>query len=368
MTDSSPDTSAPLTWSLCIATYNRIDVLEKSISLALEQTRPPQEIVVADASPDWKANRERVAKQFSDAGPALVYLKPERPSLTHQRNLAIGAACGDILALFDDDTMMFPDCAQQIMSVYERDGEKVIAAVGAANQREMPEGVEVSAARKISGKAGSAKAGQNLGQRVRASSFGRWAWREVFLMSAAHQIVPYDGRPITRPMTDLSHLPDDLRPVPVLQGFSITVRRDVALKEPFEEALLAYCPAEDLDATYRFGRHGLLVIAPEGRIHHFEAAAGRIKRKRATALGLLNVAYFTRRHSDDLPRHRRAFYTLLSRRILAEFLKDTLSRRWAYPQFLGTLLAIRHAPQVFRVPDDRLRTWYMALQERILAS
>ena len=120
--------------------------------------------------------------------------------------------------------------------------------------------------------------------------------------------------------------------------------------------------AEDLDASYRFGRHGLVAIAPDANIHHLEAAAGRGKRRTSTALSLLNVAYFVRRNSDRQTRDLARYGLWYLRMLIAEFPKDLVGRRWNLPQVQGALLAGRALPALLRIPRADLPARYQGFQ------
>lgn len=353
--------SEPLTWALCTPTLNRVDVLLLALGCALAQTRPPSEVIIVDAGDGWEADRTRVEALLADH-PAvrLVYLHSPVRSITHQRNLATQAATADILFCLDDDTLMFPDCAETILGVYEADSAGAIAGVTANNDPVSPLAAP-QIERKLSGLHDKAK---RSGTRNRLT---RWIWREIFLMDTLRLFVPYDSRRRTALEEDVARLGQpDLYPVLTMIGFAMTVRRSVALAEPFDPWLLSYSPCEDTDATYRFSRHGLLVLAGNARLHHYEVAAARLNRHRVAALFLLNVAFFTRQHSDDLPRHRRRYFSLARRRVLAEALKDGLGLRFRFPQVRGTLYALRRAPAIFDHSDTRLGEDYQAMQREVL--
>lgn len=356
-----PTTGHPLTWALCTPTLNRIDVLLLALGCALAQTRPPSEVIIVDAGDGWQADRARV-EQALTAHPTvrLVYLHSPVRSITHQRNLATQAATADILFCLDDDTLMFPDCAETILRVYEADAAGAIAGVTANNDPNSPLAApEIE--RKLSGLQDKAK---RSGTRNRLT---RWIWREIFLMDTLRLFVPYNSRRKTTSAEDVARLGQpDLYPALTMIGFAMTVRRSVALAEPFDPWLLSYSPCEDTDATYRFSRHGLLVLSGKARLHHYEVAAARLNRHRVAALFLLNVAFFTRQHSDDLPRHRRRYFALARRRVLAEFLKDGLGLRFRFPQVRGTLYALRRAPAIFDHSDTRLGEDYQAIQREVL--
>ena len=356
-----PTTGRPLTWALCTPTLNRLDVLLLALGCALAQTRPPAEVIIVDAGDGWEADRTRVEQALaSHPAVRLVYLHSPVRSITHQRNLATQAATADILFCLDADTLMFPDCAETILRVYEADRAGAIAGVTANNDPVSPLAApEIE--RKLTGLQDKAK---RSGTRNRLT---RWIWREIFLMDTLRLFVPYDSRRRTTSAEDVSRLDQpDLYPALTMIGFAMTVRRNVALAEPFDPWLLSYSPCEDTDATYRFSRHGLLVLAGKARLHHYEVAAARLNRHRVAALFLLNVAFFTRQHSDDLPRHRRRYFSLARRRVLAEFLKDGLGLRFRFPQVRGTLYALRRAPEIFDHPDTRLGEDYQAIQREVL--
>src|SRR5438046_10167125 len=113
--------AASLSWSLVIATYNRQDVLPRCLALAARQTRPPLEIIVVDASPDWAATRARVLTTLAVPHPPIrwEYVQACRRSGSAQRNQGVRLSRADIVFLIDDDSLMYPDRAEQILRVSE---------------------------------------------------------------------------------------------------------------------------------------------------------------------------------------------------------------------------------------------------------
>ncbi|RDW11854.1 glycosyltransferase family 2 protein, partial [Paracoccus thiocyanatus] len=190
------------------------------------------------------------------------------------------------------------------------------------------------------------------------------ALRHLLMIPADQRFVTYD-RPERRWQGDPA-LPQGLLRVDFIIGFALTLRRDLALREPFDDGLVGSSIAEDLDASYRFGRHGLLAIAPDALIHHLEAAAGRDRRRVNAALALLNIAYFLRRHSQRQGRDLARYALWYLRMTLAELPKDLAGGRWDLPQFRGALLAGRNLPALLRQPRAALPAWYQDLQTRLM--
>jgi GT2 family glycosyltransferase len=359
---AAPAPAAPLTWSLVIATKDRPDALAICIRLALAQTRPPAEVVVVDASAAWEDHAAAIRALMAEAGPGipLHVLRAEAASLTVQRNQGIAQAQAPVLFLIDDDSFMYPDCAAQVMRIYEADAAGLLGGVQTSVAPLPPEGAGVGGgARKQKGSQAIGAGGHRRGP------LRRWLMQRLLLLDKAETFIPYEDRPARHPLPEaLAGLP--AVPVALFQGFRMTFRRAAVIEEPFDGLLRYYCPGEDIDASYRVSRRHPLATATEARLHHYAAQGGRIDRRRTTALSALNQAALLRRHAADQPRVRRLYFALMRRRLLAETLKDLLSRRWGLPQARGVLLAWPLARQVFAMSPEALQAWYPGAQERLV--
>lgn len=347
------DRPGQLSWGLLIATKDRVDELEICIRLALEQTRPLVEVIVVDASAAWEEHARRIGA-IVGAHPEVrfVYLQADVPSLTVQRNQAIAAAEADIVFMIDDDSFMHSDCAERIMEIYEADREGVVAGVQTSTGP-MPGDVKLEAPQKQRGKTRF------------SSNLGRWIGRKIFVLGAVEGFIPYDRTYYDRPIpATLSHLP--VAPTLLFGGARMTYRREAIAASGFDPVLRFYCPFEDNDASYRVSRRGMILTSLMARLHHYTTASGRIDRRRVAKLGALNQAVLLRRHAADLQWARRAYMRLMARRIVAEFLKDLLSRRLSFPQLRGLVQALGTAPQVFAMPDGELEPWYTGMQTKIV--
>lgn len=354
-------TTGRLTWALCVSTYNRIDILDLCVRHALQSTRLPSEIVIVDASADWEGNRAKIAPLAEAASVPLTYLPAPKKSLPAQRNHGIKAATADILFLIDDDALLYPDCAEAIMKLYEADRDRRIAAIS-ANDAPMPQDDTVTAEARVD------PSKRKLTERVLSrSALARFLWVKVLMNSAERTFVPYDGewhRP--DPATVAGRISGPVSPLTMIFGYRMTVRRFVALAEPFDGDLLAYASAEDLDATYRFSRHGWNILAKDARIYHHEAVAGRLKRQQSVMLNILNIAFMLRKNTRYPVWHTVKLYVVILRRLLAEFLKDLLSRRWRFPQFLGAARAALMTIPLMRHDRATLGPFYDGIQRKVL--
>jgi GT2 family glycosyltransferase len=342
------------TWTLGIATFRRQDMLMRCLRLAMTQTRLPEEVVVVDASPDWQASRERALHEVAPLAPGIPwrYVQAERPSSAVQRNQCVRLATSDVVFLIDDDSLMYRECAERIMEVYDADRRSGVAGVAAVVVPDPPDTAE------------SADTPHVDAARV-AVSRGRLERMIRKLLDADDIFVPYDEK-----YPDLP-LPDEVRMLHVgsrrhMAGMSMTVRRGLALREPFETAFERVSAGEDSDMSYRLSRHGALATALDARVCHVGSPGGRLSPFPVAALGALNPLVAHRLHSTDLKRSRRSSRRLLRRRLLIELFKDVRSRRASLPRARGIALALRYVDQILDHDAETLRDWYRQFQVELI--
>ncbi|ABD57186.1 glycosyltransferase [Jannaschia sp. CCS1] len=353
-------------WSLCIATLNRQDALLQTLSCALDQTCPPAEIIVVDVSDDWQDSEAKARNLVAGQSMALHYQTLDVRSITVQRNVGIARCSKDVIFLIDDDSFMFPDCAEEILQIYAADPDHAVSAVAATLVPELPQQAteQLMPERFHTAHAGNVARGSLRGLLLN-SSFGQWFTRKILFQSKDEIFIKYEG-PRDTPVPETIATRFDVVPVAFMPGSAMTVRRDVVIAEPFDTALRYYAASEDIDATYRFGRHGRVLQANKARLHHYKAAGGRIRRRAVMALQLLNMAIFIKRNAADPDQFRGAYRQNLHRRLLSEFLKDLLSGRFRFPQLRGVLEANRQWHHVWARDIEELEVWYPELQRRIL--
>jgi hypothetical protein len=248
--------------------------------------------------------------------------------------------------------LMFPDCAEQIMRVYEADRSRCVAAVAALVVADPPDGSRGdSAPHADAARLPAARGG--LERIVRD------------LLAADDIFVPYDEA------YPEHSIPEELRGLHVglrrhLAGMSMTVRRELALREPFETAFERVSAGEDSDMSYRLSRHGALLTALDARLCHVGSPGGRLSPFPVAALGALNPLVAHRLHSTDLERSRRRSKALLRRRLIIELFKDLRARRATLPRARGIALALRHVDRIIDHDAESLRDWYREFQVRFL--
>ncbi len=343
-----------LTWSLVVATYNRDAVLRQSLALAARQTRPPQEIIVVNAGDRWAEVRDQVLKETAIHHPNIRwhFLPARVRSTTAQRNQGIDEARSDVLFLFDDDSFMYPDCAAEIMAVYDADTNNRVAGANAMLADSMPD--EAPAA--LPTQPATPAPPPSLRDRLRYL-FERQLETERMLL-------PYDRTYPDHPIPpELQSL--DVATTRYLHGMRMTFRREVIQQERFDEFLRRYAAAEDLDASYRASRHGVLLNVLRAQLYHARDVAGRLTRYTCTVLTLMNLAMMYRFKGYNPRALLWKFRLRILRRLGVDFLRDLMKRRFTLPCARGDAYALLLMASLMNRDEKELRTWYPEFLERM---
>jgi glycosyltransferase involved in cell wall biosynthesis len=339
-------------WALIVATYNREHILGRCLRLAAEQTRPPAEIVVVDASATWQKTREEILANLAKDHPHIrwQYVQAEMRALPAQRNQGLKLVTSEVVFLFDDDSLMYPDCAEEIMKVYEADTKGRVAGVMAAHEPVPPDRPDDPEAARPSEHAAT----QNYG------SLARMIRR---VLDADNIFVPYDEDFPKHEMPEEVHWLE-VGLVRLMPGWGMTFRRATCLQEPFSEMLRRYAALEDTDMTYRASRHGPLLVAGNARLCHIGSVGGRLNLFLLAALRNLNQVALHRLHSTDISRSRLKLHRMMARRFLILLAKDVYRRKWSFPNARGILFAFRWMDPVLNMSEAELRDWYPLFQQK----
>ena len=115
-------------FSLIICTYMRPRSLQRLLESVMIQTALPDEVLVVDGSTN--AETADLLKKTSYKNLRYFKVPDAERGLTRQRNYGIAHVSPetDIICFLDDDTLLFPDYFEQLLSTYQKHPEA--AAVG----------------------------------------------------------------------------------------------------------------------------------------------------------------------------------------------------------------------------------------------
>jgi glycosyltransferase involved in cell wall biosynthesis len=130
------------TFSVIFPTYNRCDIVERTIRTLLDQDYPPErvEIIVVDNSNDeTPAMVERLARESqAQGGPVVRLLWVDERLPAVKRNLGLNIASGDLVMFVNDDIWFEPDTLAEHAKSHESYGEPVAVLGHCFQSPEMP--------------------------------------------------------------------------------------------------------------------------------------------------------------------------------------------------------------------------------------
>jgi GT2 family glycosyltransferase len=351
--------SKSLTWALVIPTYKREHILLRCLRLGAAQTRLPKEIIVVDASPDYEKTRDLVTHEFGDTIPQiqLIYVKANRASLPAQRNQGIKLSSADVLFLIDDDSLMYPDCAEEVMKIYEADTKTIIKGISPIAVPEPPD---------LQDLAGQPEQQQGaIAVKPRQTFLRRFI--KFILKTDETYFLPYDrDYPVHELPQEISNF--NVGSIQVMAGYTMTFRREILQKELFNEVLDRYAAGEDQDLSYRVSRYGPILNAVNARLCHLEISGGRLSTYIVTVLAALNPAVLHQFYSTDLKLSHKNWIKILNRRFLIYLLKDISQKKWDFPRTRGTIYARSQLNLIYSKSPKDLLEWYPNFQQKLIDS
>lgn len=207
--------------------------------MALTQSRPPDEVIVVDASPEWDETRNEIIALAAASARAvrLEYVPAKRAALTVQCNQAIDMCTADVVFLIDDDSLMFPDCAEEVMRVYEADKSLAVLGVSPLHASRHPQFREVAAIETRTTTTMPAPTA-TLRSRVKA-----------LLRVESTRFLPYEDES-PRFEVPLEVAASNVGQIHVMPGYAMTFRRYVFALERFCEQLNRYTSGEVQDLSH----------------------------------------------------------------------------------------------------------------------
>lgn len=348
-----------ISYDAVIATCNRAEALSLSIPLLLSQSRAPSRLIIVDSSDDPAPIRAVIAATTEGWSGDVIFETAKRGSAL-QRNQGLIHVKSPIVLFPDDDSLLYSDAAEQILAVYERDVERKIAAVCAAESLDPPPTDAL--------KAGYALSRTDVTRRRRRSLRARIEKR----ISAISPLRVLGARlsrawPVPDWMADL-----DAVPVEYMTGFRMSFRTDEIRHVGFDETLGGYALCEDIDASLAVMDKGLVVAAKRAKIYHHKYPGSRSAGRTMGAIEVMNPLYvgLKQAQSFELPESEMVAF----RRTLRLFLVMRLALRltgvgsaFGRARLAGSWSAIKSSRALWSAPRQQISRAYASAIVRALA-
>jgi GT2 family glycosyltransferase len=289
--------------SFVICTRNRPEELGRCLATIVQQTVPPEEVVIVDASDE--RDEATVRKILEEHGIRLLYLATQ-PGRTKQLNLGIRAATGDPLFFVDDDVELEPQFHEAMLDALKEGGEEVGGVQGTV-----------------------------IGDTLKPLPLR--LFRAVFLLSRHTK----NGRARLLPSGYYTTpaRPTRLREAEALRLCGLAFRRKVFDEFMFDESLEGYALKEDVDFSYRVSRRYKLLIVPRARFRHYKTPSSRISVREKSRMHIVNNRRLFEKNLEGTWLQRLAFAWAMCGRVIYELLRTVVKREPGY--LLGAIDGIR---------------------------
>ncbi|WP_237739335.1 glycosyltransferase family 2 protein [Microbacterium yannicii] len=341
-------------YDVVIATRNRADSLARCIDCIESQTVLPERVIIVDAS-DEAEQVAAIALLDRTAAVEWIWIDSAVRSLPHQRNLGLARVVSEVVLMPDDDSLLFPEAAAELLAAYALDEDDRLGGVSAT-------GVATSPLE---------------GDTTQISRGSRWLARLLPLRNRVERIVvprPFEMHP--RSLWKRRPLPSwvdghTYAPVETIGGYLLSLRADLAREAQFDEALgygVGYALHEDMEMSLRLQNDGYLLVAAH-RAHTFHDVHPG-KRAKGFAYGFCWIANYVYASARTIPRDTRAWrrlprflrYKMLLYRLRAGVRRDAYSREVSR----GAQVAWAHRSELIDALPGDLSTAYERLCDRWL--
>ena len=231
--------------AVAVCTYQRAESLRRFLDSLVGQERQPDLIVIVDASRDDITEVAVKSHPAMAASGEAIYVRVwgERRGLTRQRNVALELVDRNLIAFFDDDVVLRPDCLK-LMERAHRHGDVTVVGVGAYMENEFT-----------------------------APSL-RWRMRAA--MGVVPSLTPgrYFRSGVSTPWGFMAPCEGSVEG-DWLQGCAMMWATEAAREERFNDQFAGYSNGEDLEFGLRMRSHGRLLMVGSARAQHLHEASGR---------------------------------------------------------------------------------------------
>jgi GT2 family glycosyltransferase len=262
--------------TVVICTRHRPQSVVRVLESLAAQDRPADATLVIDASEadDTEAAvRAMVARAALPSGARYWRMAPETRGLPRQRNFALSQVSTDLVAFFDDDVVLAPQCLAALERTCRSHPD--IVGVGCVSDNELCAPSAVWRLRRRLGIVDTLQPGRYC----RTGVSTPWAFARP-----ASEDVEGDWLP----------------------GCGMMWRTAVARAVRFRDSFRDYAQGEDLDFSLRARRHGRIVLSGAAHLRHLHEPAGRPDAFRLGRMELYNRYVIHRelpeRTADDVAR------------------------------------------------------------------
>lgn len=336
-----------MNYDIIIATKNRLPILEISLPLLINQTRKADSIIIVDSSDDHNSVKEYCESIFQklNTGINLTVVK-SRTGASYQRNFGMEYSSSEVIFFPDDDSLWYPDYAENIINIYEIDKELTIGGIQGMAVR-IPPNTDIGKKTDLSPMRLKDKLSMQL---IRLKKIIR-----LNLFEDPIFIEGYEKQKLLKFPDWLSC--DIAIPGGPMTGFAMSFRADLIKKIKFDENLGDYSLFEDRDASLGVMKEKMIFVAKKAKIFHYRAPEKRSSGREWGMMHILNRAYVVCKHSESTSKSRKVLKVYLLYKIIRYLLQ--ISNRYGIQRLNGAIRAYCQVERLMNSNKDELPTVYI---------
>lgn len=344
-----------LDYAVVVATRNRLDALRASVPLFLGQDRPPARLIIVDCSDEHGAVADYITEVKQSTSIPIKLIRANAANSSQQRNIGIQQVSEAVTMLPDDDSLWFPDTAEQIMTIYEKDTTGLIGGVGGIESEASPlaNAASPQKAHSLSNSMSAIRLRNRFEDRFVPQPFRSFGQECIRAM---------------RPRAARAGI-GDLTFVESITGFRMSYRTPILRDLGFDPTMgsrVGYALGEDTDLAMRVQKSGFaLVAAPGAHVFHNTHPGKRAAGFPYGFIWVFNNTYMYRKIFGSSKSDR----TSVRRYLRYKCLLYKLRRRNTYYRDVakGASAAMAEFDLLWRTPDDQLTKVYGEICDRVLA-
>lgn len=343
-----------LSYDIIIATRNRSSVLEISLPLFINQSIKAKSIVIADSSDDHiqvKTLCESISKKFNTNIKLTIIQSP--CGAAFQRNFGLRYSYADIIFFPDDDSLWYPDYAENVLRVYDIDSSEKIGGVQGKSVKSPPPGVFQINSRPHSVSLKD-KVSSHLVTIIKILNFNIFEDPLFIEGQSRHRLLPMP-----------ENITNDIAiPSAPMTGFAMSFRSNMIKKYRFDENLGPYSLFEDRDASLNVMGEKMVFAALKAKVYHYRVPSPRSSGKEWGVMHILNRAYVVCKHSTPVSKSRKALKTYLLYKIFRYLLQTTNS--YGFLRLYGSIKAYSQVNRLLKAIKEELPSAYLTAKKECL--
>lgn len=343
-----------MNYDIVIATRNRLSILQISLPLFIKQTREANSIIIVDSSDDHNQVKTVCESIIKRVDPKIrsTIIRSDTGS-SHQRNTGLKIANAEIVFFPDDDSLWYPDYAENIIKIYEMDKEEQIGGIQGSPAESPPPTAHVNTKiSQLTTKGKTVSCFSQIKKHLNRDIIQDPIYTEGFEKQKRFQLPKWVCKDIAVPSGPMT-------------GFAMSFRADMIKQFRFDENLGTYSLFEDRDASLNIMQNKMIFTAVNAKVHHFRSPERRTNGREWGMMHILNRAYVVCKHSEVKSKSRKSLKAYLLYKILIRYLLQS-GNCYGNERLKGAVSALFQVDKLMKSNKFDLPSVYAAAKARCL--